>query len=33
MADINRPRKEGEQNTDYDEPHRDIRREGGGGSY
>ena len=29
MADINRPSKQGEQNTDYDEPHRDIPREGG----
>ena len=28
MADINRPSKEGEQNTDYNEPHRDIPREG-----
>ena len=28
MADINRPSKKGEQNTDYDEPHRDIPREG-----
>jgi len=29
MADINRPSKQGEQNTDYDEPHREIPREGG----